>query len=234
VVIAQTSNERLDELNARAQAIRQQHKELGPESVAVPGRPYALHAGDHVQIRRSFTHPHYGPLANGTTGQIAWVLPDRELVGLLLARNQYIRLNREQIEQGDLRLGYVEHPFPAQGQTTDTAHLIVSENATREGSYVAITRAREHTTIHAADEHATPADRLAALAEQMSRTAPDLPSIQTPLAHEVAISDHTDAAREPENPAHRSAPRTTTSTPRRPRARTRGHTARPPPKRSRL
>jgi conjugative relaxase-like TrwC/TraI family protein len=39
IVIAQTSNEHLDELNARAQAIRQQHGELGNESFMIPGRP---------------------------------------------------------------------------------------------------------------------------------------------------------------------------------------------------
>ena len=87
-----------------------------------------------------------------------------------------------------MRLAYVQHPFPAQGQTTDTAHLIVAEHATREGSYVALTRARETaptstpTTPPDADE---PAERLAAmLAEHMSRTEPDIPSIDTPLAHE--------------------------------------------------
>ncbi len=45
IVIAHTSGEHLDELNARAQAIRHQHGELGPESLPVTGRPYQLHGG---------------------------------------------------------------------------------------------------------------------------------------------------------------------------------------------
>ncbi len=46
IVIAHTSNEHVDELNARAQAIRRQHRQLGDQHVPVPGRPYDLHAGD--------------------------------------------------------------------------------------------------------------------------------------------------------------------------------------------
>ncbi len=93
-----------------------------------------------------------------------------------------LTLTEQQIADADLRLAYVQHPFPAQGQTTDTTHLIISEHATREGSYVGLTRARARTDIYAATapdpepEH----DRLQDLAEHMSRTEPDLPSIRTP------------------------------------------------------
>jgi ATP-dependent exoDNAse (exonuclease V) beta subunit len=82
-------------------------------------------------------------------------------------------------------------PFPAQGQTTDTAHLIIAEHATQEGSYVALTRAREQTHIHAASpaHEASDGDRLQALSGRMSRTEPDLPSIHTPLAHEADITN---------------------------------------------
>ena len=52
-MIAQTSTDRLDELNARAQALRLAHGELGPESLMLAGRPYRLHAGDEVQLRHT-------------------------------------------------------------------------------------------------------------------------------------------------------------------------------------
>ncbi len=61
LVIAQTSNERLDELNARAQAIRIERGELGDDSVPVPGRPYRLYPGDepadppHARPPRTWT-----------------------------------------------------------------------------------------------------------------------------------------------------------------------------------
>ena len=193
VVIAQTSNVRLDQLNARAQALRHQHRELSQESLPVPGRPYSLRAGDRVQIRNTFQHPDHGAITNGSTGQITWVSPSRQCAGLKLDHGAELNLNGDHVQRGDLRLAYVQHPFPAQGQTTDTAHLIVSRHATQEGSYVAITRARQRTTIYAAstpDEQAAEAvEQLTALAEQMSRTQPDLPAIHTPLAHEHAISD---------------------------------------------
>jgi hypothetical protein len=190
IVIAQTSNEHLDELNAHAQAIRIQHSELGPEGLPVPGRPYALHPNDEVQIRRTIPHPEHEPLRNGTTARVAGIDADARTVSLALANEQKVTLDRVQVARADLRLAYVQHPFPAQGLTTDTAHLIIAEHGTREGSYVALTRAREQTHIHAASPADEPAegDRLQQLAEQMSRTEPDLPSIHTPLANETGIT----------------------------------------------
>jgi conjugative relaxase-like TrwC/TraI family protein len=190
IVIAQTSNEHLDELNARAQAIRHQHGQLGPEMLPVPGRPYALHPGDEIQVRRTIPHPDHEPLRNGTIAHIATIDPDARSVDLRLADGGAVTLDREQAALADLRLAYVQHPFPAQGQTTDTAHVIVGEHATQDGSYVALTRAREQTHIHAASpaEEPSEGDRLQALSERMSRTEPDLPSIHTPLANESAIA----------------------------------------------
>jgi conjugative relaxase-like TrwC/TraI family protein len=76
IVLAQTSNDHLDELNARYQAIRHQHGELGVDTIPAPGRPYSLHAGDEVQIRRTINHPDHGPLRNGTTALIRDIDPD--------------------------------------------------------------------------------------------------------------------------------------------------------------
>jgi len=69
-VIAQTSNEHLDGLNARAQAIRLEHRELGHNRLPITGKPYCLHGGDEVQIRRTIKHQTAGQLRNGTTGQV--------------------------------------------------------------------------------------------------------------------------------------------------------------------
>jgi ATP-dependent exoDNAse (exonuclease V) alpha subunit len=190
IVIAQTSNEHLDELNARAQAIRRQHRQLGDQHAPGPGRPYDLHAGDQIQIRHTIQQDR-GQLPNGTTALIASVDPQSGSVDLRLQDGTETRLDRDEIAQADLRLAYVQHPFPAQGHTTDTAHLIVTASATREGSYVALTRARDETHIHTADSPDRPAevDRLQELADRISRTEPELPSIQTPLAaHETTVT----------------------------------------------
>jgi hypothetical protein len=68
-------------------------------------------------------------------------------------------------------------------------HLIIGEHATQEGSYVALTRARERTDIYASldrlgvDEEG---DELAKLAEQIAQREDEMPSIDTPLEHEAA------------------------------------------------
>ena len=75
-VIVQTSNDHLDALNARAQAIRYQAGELGNDSLPAPGRPYELRQGDLVQIRHTIQHPDHGPLRNGTTAEITADRPE--------------------------------------------------------------------------------------------------------------------------------------------------------------
>jgi conjugative relaxase-like TrwC/TraI family protein len=183
IVIAQTSNDHLDELNARAQAIRHQNGELGNESIEISGRPYALHPGDDVQIRRTLHRADGNTIRNGAAGHVTRVGPDTG-IELELADGSTVALSTDEIEQSDLRLAYVQHPFPAQGRTTDTAHLIAGDRPTREGTYVAITRPRHAAHIYAAEPQ--PADdeldRLTPLADRLNRTEPDLPSIRSPLA----------------------------------------------------
>lgn len=193
IVLAQTSNEHLDELNARAQAIRIEHGELDEHGIPVPGRPYLVRAGDEIQIRHAVTHPHLGGLPNGTTATILRTDPHQQHVTLQLADGRVAGLDPDQLAAADIRLAYVQHPFPAQGTTTDTAHLIVAEHATQEGSYVALTRARHATDIHAAEPEESrstePDSTILILAAQLGRTEPDAPSIALPLTHEQQILD---------------------------------------------
>ena len=183
MVIAQTSNEHLDALNARAQAIRQQAGELGDDGLPVPGRPYELHSGDAVQIRHTIQHPKHGTLRNGTAAEVTTIELGADALGLRLTDGTEVDLDPQQVDDADLRLAYVQHPFPAQGQTTDTTHLIVGEHATREGTYVGLTRARETTDLHvgSAPGLAPDGDRLQRLADDVSHTEPDPPSIRLAL-----------------------------------------------------
>jgi ATP-dependent exoDNAse (exonuclease V) alpha subunit len=196
IVIAQTSNEHLDELNARAQAIRKQAGQLGQDGLDIPGRPYQLHARDQIQLRRTITHPDHGPLRNGTTATISGVDPRSGELALKRADGGEVILDRKQIEEADLRLAYVQHPFPAQGHTTDTAHVIIGGQTTREGTYVAITRARVHTEIYAA-QPTEDADRLTRLAERVSETEPEIASIRVPLAQEEFAATATEMETSP-------------------------------------
>jgi ATP-dependent exoDNAse (exonuclease V) alpha subunit len=200
IVLAQTSNDHLDELNARYQAIRQQHGELGEDTIPVAGRPYSLHPGDEVQIRRSINHPDHGPLRNGTTALIRDIDPEAQTIELALPTCQPVNVTIDQAAAAQLRLAYVQHPFPAQGITTDTAHLIVSAHATREGTYVALTRAREETHLYAEQsiDSDRDGDRLQTIAERISRSEPDLPSIAIPLEHEPTITTDANATPSPD------------------------------------
>ncbi|MHB1571290.1 MAG: hypothetical protein ACYC0H_19095, partial [Solirubrobacteraceae bacterium] len=162
-----------------------------------------------IQIRRGLDHPDLGPIANGTTGHVLDV--DGEQATLELSDGRQAVLTSEQADAASVRLAYVSHPFPAQGHTTDTTHLIITEHTTAEGSYVALTRARQQTHIHASHAlvadvepaHQPERDRsgqlelfaqtpdpdpIEALAARMGRSQPEIASIRTPLAHEQHLA----------------------------------------------
>jgi hypothetical protein len=191
LVVVETSNEQLDALNARAQAIRLQDGELGSDSVPLTGRPYGLRAGDDVVVRAPVRHPDLGSVRNGVSGQVIDVDTEAGTATLRLSDGREAAFDRGLLDTGQVRLGYVSHPFPAQGRTTDTTHVIAGPLSTAEGSYVALTRAREHTHLYASsDQLELPEQRepaIAALAERLGRSEPDMPSIRVPLAHEQHV-----------------------------------------------
>ena len=193
LVIAETSNEQLDALNARAQAIRLQEGELGVEEMPVTGRPYGLHAGDEFVVRAPIRHPELGPVRNGVGGEVVGVNAPCERAMLRLTDGREGLFDRDLIDAGQVRLAYAAHPFPAQGQTTDTTHVISGPLSSAEGSYVGLTRAREQTHVYAATgelELAPDAGRdqtLTGLAAHLGRSEPEIPSIRVPLAHEQRV-----------------------------------------------
>jgi conjugative relaxase-like TrwC/TraI family protein len=188
LVVVETSNEQLDALNARAQAIRLQDGELGRVRVPLSGRPYGLRAGDDVVVRSPVQHPDLGSVRNGLAGQVIDVHADAGAVTLRLSDGRKAAFDRSLLDTGQVRLAYVSHPFPVQGRTTDTTHVIAGPLSTAEGSYVALTRAREHTHLYASsDQLELPVQRheaIVVLAERLGRSEPDVPSIRVPLAHE--------------------------------------------------
>ncbi len=193
LVIAETSNERLDMLNARAQAIRAQEGELGHEHILLRERPYGLHPGDQIVVRAPVTHDELGKVRNGTSADVLHVDAASERATLRLADGREAQWDKVLLDAGQVRLAYVSHPFPAQGRTTDTAHLIAEVHASAEGSYVGITRARDHMRLYAARDEldltpdARPEQAIGALAERLGRSEPEAPSISVPLAHERRV-----------------------------------------------
>jgi len=198
LVVVQTSNEQLDALNARAQALRIQDGLLaGEPAVPLTGRPYGLRAGDEIVLRAASTHPQLGAVRNGTRGRVVDVADDSQHATVRLTDGRQAAWERDQLDAGSARLAYVSHTFPAQGQTVDRAHVIADRHADTNGTYVAITRARERTHLYASAERLdAPADEgggdgagdreqlLVRLAEQLGRSEPEVPSIAVAVAHE--------------------------------------------------
>ena len=203
LVLAHSSNEHLDELNASAQAIRAQEGELGAAQLDLTGRPYGLHTGDAVVVRAPLVHPDLGAVRNGVTAEVMAVDEPRERAELRLADGRTATWDRALLDRARVRVGYVSHPYPAQGRTTDTAHVIAERHATAEGSYVALTPVREHTTLYAGRGELDPArstsrgQAISALAEQLGRSEPELPSILVPLAREQRIEREHDRETRP-------------------------------------
>ena len=210
LVVVQTSNERLDGLNARAQALRVQDDELGEQEVALAGRPYGLWVGDEIVLRAASTHPELGAVRNGTRGRVLDVTLDCEHATVRFADGREATWERGQLDAASARLGYVTHTFPAQGQTVDRAHVIAGEHADANGTYVALTRAREQTRIYASAERLSPGDEehhpnqtdrrglLEALGERLGRTEVEAPSIAVALAHEQQVEREHAREREPD------------------------------------
>jgi ATP-dependent exoDNAse (exonuclease V) alpha subunit len=184
VVITQTSNDHLDALNARAQAIRLVNGELGEHALELDGRPYGLRAGDDIQIRRTIHHAVHGPLRNGTPATVTQIDADTRTATVELPDGRSVELREDQLGAAQARLAYVQHPFPAQGTTVDTAHVIVGEHVTRQGTYVGLTRGRDRTDIY----HPTTSidqddqDTLADLARHVGRDEHESPSIAFAMA----------------------------------------------------
>jgi len=197
LVVVQTSNEQLDGLNARAQALRVQDGQLGKPAVSLAGRPYGLRAGDEIVLRAASVHPELGAVRNGTRGHVVDVADNEQTATVRLADGRQVGWDREQLDAASARLGYVSHSWPAQGQTVDRAHVIADRLADAQGSYVALTRARERTHLYASverlDELAVSEDaggreaRLVWLAGQLGRSEREVPSIAVALAHEQHV-----------------------------------------------
>jgi len=138
LVVVQTSNEALDELNARAQALRAQDGLLGGEpAVPLAGRPYGLRAGDELVLRAACRHPELGAVRNGTRGEVIDVADDGQSATVRLSDGRQASWERGQLDAASARLAYVSHTFPAQGQTVDRAHVIAARLADANGTYVA-------------------------------------------------------------------------------------------------
>jgi hypothetical protein len=151
----------------------------------MPGIWSSFRAGVH--------HGDLGAVRNGLSGAVTSVDAGLGQGRLRLSDGREGTFDRELLDRAQTRLAYVSHPFPAQGQTTDTTHVIAGPLSTAEGSYVALSRARARTHVYAARDEldltrdAPPEAAVTALGTRLGRSEPEMPSIRIPLAHEARV-----------------------------------------------
>jgi conjugative relaxase-like TrwC/TraI family protein len=152
VMLTDASNVELDRINALAQGRRAAAGELGAQSAALPDRPYGLSAGDEVIFTASLSQPGQPRVENGTLGTVmALSGDDRVSIETKGAQQREVQLSTE--EFGELRLGYAQHLYKAQGRTVDRSFVLTGGWQTdRERAYVALTRAQERTDIYVSRE----------------------------------------------------------------------------------
>ncbi|HSZ69530.1 MAG TPA: MobF family relaxase [Solirubrobacteraceae bacterium] len=179
-LIADASNKEIDKLNARAQHLRAQRGELGPDELPLSSVHYGLRQGDHVAFIAQHRPPGQARVENGTRGEITDISRDQTVTLALDGSHRTVRLAGEDVES--LRLAYAQHVYRQQGATVDRAVVLTGGwQTSRETAYVQATRARHGTDWYLArdqlGEEGQDPDRITRLAQRMSHSQTRTPSI---------------------------------------------------------
>ncbi|HEY3865338.1 MAG TPA: MobF family relaxase [Solirubrobacteraceae bacterium] len=186
VMLTDASNTELDRINQKAQERRDRNHELGAERVQIPDVPYSIASGDEVVFTKAMFVPGgERRVENGTRGTVleANSKQNRLLIQTEGAKSRQVSVDTE--EHKDLRLGYAQHVYKAQGLTVDRAHVMIGGWQTdRERAYVAVSRSREKTEIYTAREDLGEQDMdtgaIERLGEAIAESHAQQPSIATP------------------------------------------------------
>ena len=142
-LIADASNVEIDRLNARAQHLRAERGELGPEEVSLPHQHYTLREGDLIAFTKQHRSQGQPRVENGSRGEVTRVR-DRGLTVVLDGSERQVDLAGEDL--ASLRLGYAQHVYRQQGATVDRSVVLTGGwQTSRESAYVQASRAREGT-----------------------------------------------------------------------------------------
>jgi ATP-dependent exoDNAse (exonuclease V) alpha subunit len=191
-LIADASNVEIDRLNARAQHLRAQRGELGPNEVALPHQHYGLREGDLVAFTKQHRTPGRQRVENGSRGEVTAIDARGGLDITLDGSNRPVSIAREELES--LRLGYAQHVYRQQGATVERSVVVTGGwQTSRESAYVQASRARQGTEFFLAREElgldGLDAGRVEKLAEKMRSSRAQLPSILyralTPDVHDI-------------------------------------------------
>jgi hypothetical protein len=178
-LIADASNKEIDRLNARAQHLRAQRGELGPDELPLASVHYGLRQGDHVAFIAQHRPPGQTRVENGTRGEVTDISRDRTVTLALDGSGRTLRLAGEDVES--LRLAYAQHVYRQQGATVDRAVVLTGGwQTSKETAYVQATRARHGTDWHLARDQlgaeGQDPDRITRLAQRMSNSRLRTPS----------------------------------------------------------
>ncbi|MDO4900840.1 MobF family relaxase [Actinomyces sp.] len=187
-IMIAADNNTVSELNERARADLKAAGKVGGREVVLHDKTHAS-AGDRIVTRRNAHHLGVGnhKVHNGA----AWDVVAARTDGSLLVTPAddptaaAISLPAAYVA-ADVELGYATTVHRSQGRTVDRAHAIVDSTLTRQGLYVAMSRARGANLAHVvvddpqpdtADIHdvgsSTPTDALAVMAEILRRDGAD-------------------------------------------------------------
>jgi ATP-dependent exoDNAse (exonuclease V) alpha subunit len=185
VMLSDYSNAELDKINLMAQEQRDEANELGADRVPIPDGPYSLAGGDQVIFTKAMFVPGEQRVENGTRGQVVHTNSEENTLTVQTegARSREVDVNTNEFK--DIRLGYAQHVYKAQGLTVERSHVLIGSWQTdRERAYVALSRSKEQTDIYTSREdlgeqgmHAGAIERLG---EAMSESNAQQASIATP------------------------------------------------------
>ena len=194
VMLTDASNEELDRLNKHAQQYRDREGELGNDRANLPDAPYQLATGDQVIFTKSHYQPGQDRVENGTLGTIKDIQDENKLlIDTHGANEREVAVDTNDFT--DLRLGYAQHVYKAQGLTANKALALIGGWQTdRERAYVALTRAREQTDIYASKQdlgvQGMNADAIERLAEKIEQSKTQQASITQDAITTDRTADH--------------------------------------------
>ncbi|HEY5285935.1 MAG TPA: MobF family relaxase [Solirubrobacteraceae bacterium] len=179
-LIADASNKEIDRLNARAQHLRAQRDELGPDELPLASVHYGLRQGDHVAFVAQHRPPGQARVENGTRGEVTDISRDRTVTLALDGSGRTLQLAGEDVES--LRLAYAQHVYRQQGATVDRAVVLTGGwQTSKETAYVQATRARHGTDWYLArdqlGEEGQDPDRIQRFAQLMTHSRSHTPSL---------------------------------------------------------
>ncbi len=182
-LISDASHQEINRLNARAQHFRAQRGELGDLEVPVPGVHYGVRQGDRVALIDQHHEPGMQRIENGSRGEILDITETGEVLVEFDVTARRAWLSGDELAR--LRLGYAQHIYRAQGATvTRTIVVTGGWQTSKEPAYVEASRARQRTDWYVSREdlgtEGQDSDRVARLAQNMSRSLAQTPSLAHP------------------------------------------------------